>query len=365
MTAEKPAALAVVPQISDADAAAIERVVMGGDLAPLTASQRVHYVNMLCVKLGLDPALAPFEYLKLNGKLVLYTKKSATEQLRSINNISVSITARELVDGCYVVTAQASTPKGRIDESVGAVPLPSGAEAKANAMMKAETKAKRRVTLSICGLGMLDESELDTIRGAQERAQADVQESKLKQLKAQATAPQGEPRHQAFADIDPEHPSAPAAPEPQDGGYEARATAVAAEAQAQIAGAAKPKAAPKLVSGKMLQEFGQIKTLLRDESDGTDTLYYSILDQFGYKKSNEIPTMDDGRAVYKSMLAAHLTLKKKRANREEIEDIARKLGPDKFWSILGQDLSIDADALEQADEATQMRILERLREEAK
>jgi hypothetical protein len=29
--------------------------------------------------------------------------------------------------------------------------------------MKAESKAKRRVTLSICGLGMLDESETDTI----------------------------------------------------------------------------------------------------------------------------------------------------------------------------------------------------------
>ena len=30
-------------------------------------------------------------------------------------------------------------------------------------MMKAETKAKRRVTLSICGLGMLDETEVETI----------------------------------------------------------------------------------------------------------------------------------------------------------------------------------------------------------
>lgn len=30
--------------------------------------------------------------------------------------------------------------------------------------MKAITKAKRRVTLSICGLGMLDESELETIK---------------------------------------------------------------------------------------------------------------------------------------------------------------------------------------------------------
>jgi hypothetical protein len=32
--------------------------------------------------------------------------------------------------------------------------------------MKAETKAKRRVTLSICGLGFLDESELESVRGA-------------------------------------------------------------------------------------------------------------------------------------------------------------------------------------------------------
>src|SRR5574343_296815 len=33
-------------------------------------------------------------------------------------------------------------------------------------MMKAETKAKRRVTLSICGLGMLDETETATIQDA-------------------------------------------------------------------------------------------------------------------------------------------------------------------------------------------------------
>ena len=32
--------------------------------------------------------------------------------------------------------------------------------------MKAETKAKRRATLSICGLGLLDESEVETIPGA-------------------------------------------------------------------------------------------------------------------------------------------------------------------------------------------------------
>ena len=36
-------------------------------------------------------------------------------------------------------------------------------ENRANAMMKAETKAKRRVTLSVCGLGMLDETEAEPL----------------------------------------------------------------------------------------------------------------------------------------------------------------------------------------------------------
>jgi len=63
------------------------------------------------------------------------------------------------------VTAQATLPNGRSDESTGAVPIARlQGENLANALMKAETKAKRRVTLSICGLSVLDESELDGVR---------------------------------------------------------------------------------------------------------------------------------------------------------------------------------------------------------
>jgi hypothetical protein len=61
-----------------------------------------------------------------------------------------------------VVTARATMPDGRVDESIGALPIDKlQGEARANALMKCETKAKRRVTLSICGLGMLDESEIE------------------------------------------------------------------------------------------------------------------------------------------------------------------------------------------------------------
>jgi hypothetical protein len=148
----------------------IERVLMTGDLGKLTAEQRVVYYNAVCKSIGLNPLTRPFDYLNLNNKLVLYARKDATEQLRNMRGISLQIASREVIEGVYVVTATATmkTTLGiRTDEATGAVAIENlKGDAKANAMMKAETKAKRRVTLSICGLGMLDETEVETIPDA-------------------------------------------------------------------------------------------------------------------------------------------------------------------------------------------------------
>ena len=151
-----------------ADMSAIEQVLITGDLSKLTPEQRVTYYNRTCESLKLNPLTRPFDYLMLNSKLVLYARRDCADQLRRNQGISIKIVSREKVDDLYVVTAQASTPAGRCDESIGAVPLGPGVKGEnlANALMKGETKAKRRVTLSICGLGMLDETELDTIKGA-------------------------------------------------------------------------------------------------------------------------------------------------------------------------------------------------------
>jgi len=149
-------------------AATLEAVLLGGDLERLSPAERVAYYKSTCESLGLNPLTKPFQYLKLNGKTILYASKDCTEQLRSIRKVSVNIVAREAVEGCYVVTARAKLPDGREDESVGAVNIDGlKGEARSNALMRCETKAKRRVTLSICGLGMLDESEVDSIPGAQ------------------------------------------------------------------------------------------------------------------------------------------------------------------------------------------------------
>jgi hypothetical protein len=148
-------------------AALMEQVVIGGDLSKLSAADRLTYYRNVCESVGLNPLTKPFDYLTLSGRMVLYARKDATDQLRSLKGVSVQITGRERVEDVYVVTARAVTSDGRTDESTGAVTIGSlKGDALANALMKAETKAKRRVTLSICGLGMLDETEVETIPDA-------------------------------------------------------------------------------------------------------------------------------------------------------------------------------------------------------
>jgi hypothetical protein len=149
------------------DMGAIERVVALGDLSKLTPDQRAAYYFEICSSLRLNPLTRPFEYLMLSGKLVLYARKDATDQLRNLHRVSLEITSRETVGDLYVVTARARTVDGRTDEEIGAVNIKGLAgDALANAFMKASTKAKRRVTLSVCGLGVLDETELETVRDA-------------------------------------------------------------------------------------------------------------------------------------------------------------------------------------------------------
>lgn len=148
--------------------AMVEKVVIGGDLAALSPKERLEYYNQICASTGLNPLTKPFEYIKLNNKLTLYAKRDATDQLRKIHGVSIKIVGREKVDDLYIVTAQATDKGGRTDEAVGAVNLQGlKGDMAANAIMKAETKAKRRVTLSIAGLGLLDETEVSTIPGAQ------------------------------------------------------------------------------------------------------------------------------------------------------------------------------------------------------
>lgn len=146
----------------------LEKLILKGDLSSLSPPEKVQYYNGFCQRLGLDPFTQPFKILRLNGKEVLYCDRSGTQQLSKLHSVSHEIKTREVISDCYVVTAQASTPEGRHTESIGAVSIAGlKGDALCNAMMKAETKAKRRATLDLLGLGVLDETEIETIPIAQ------------------------------------------------------------------------------------------------------------------------------------------------------------------------------------------------------
>lgn len=158
-----------IPETRALSAETLESVMVQGDLSKLTPIQKVEWYKARCDAAGLDPRAQPFQYLSLQGKLILYATKAATDQLTGIHRLSVEIVNAQLdtQGGVYIVQARAKFPDGRTVDDIGAVTVNGlKGEPLCNALMKATTKAKRRVVLSACGLGMLDETELDTMPDA-------------------------------------------------------------------------------------------------------------------------------------------------------------------------------------------------------
>lgn len=172
----------------------LEQVIIKGDVSDLTPDQRVSYYNYLCKSLGLNPLTKPFDFIKIkkkieeNGKEVfkevvtIYANKDCAAQLKALRNVSIWRMETKIEEGCFVATAYARTLDGREDIDEGCAWVKGlASENLANARMKAVTKAKRRVTLSICGLGFLDESEIDSIPNAQPLLSPEQQETMTEQ----------------------------------------------------------------------------------------------------------------------------------------------------------------------------------------
>lgn len=177
-----------IPELPDR----IETLLMQGDLTGLSVPERLTFYKSLCRSLGLNPLTRPFEYIvftdrdqddetqgQAKGKMMLYARADCAAQLRKIYHVGTTVTSRQRNGEFFEVVAETYIhhPEGkRTDSSIGVVWLKkwkskngqsslvdlSGREL-ANAMMKAETKAKRRATFSICGLHILDETELEDL----------------------------------------------------------------------------------------------------------------------------------------------------------------------------------------------------------
>jgi hypothetical protein len=151
-------------------------LLLSSDITRLTQVERAKYCYFMAKRNGLDPSTRPFDIISAGGRTFVYANRSASDQLRKINQISLEVTERGMLNlggkddlGVYYVRCVATTPDGRRDEAVGAVNvIGQKGEALANSIMKCETKAKRRATLSIAGLGMPDETEISGIGGPSE-----------------------------------------------------------------------------------------------------------------------------------------------------------------------------------------------------
>lgn len=157
------------------ESAMVDSLVTRGDWSGLNPAERARVYTAVCKQHGLNPMSQPFAFLRLNGKEVLYANRGATDQLAAMHHVN-----RKIIDGPKIVdicgtkvalcTAEATLPNGRVETATATLPVVDPV----NLYMKLETKAKRRATLSLLGLGVLDELEIETIPGAERLAMGAV-----------------------------------------------------------------------------------------------------------------------------------------------------------------------------------------------
>jgi hypothetical protein len=145
----------------------LESLIVKGDCSALTPPQRVAYYRARCDAAGLDYRTQPLMFLTLQGKMILYATKGASDQLAANNGIVCEVLDQKTENGVRTVTVRSRTKDGRQTDEIGCVAVQNkSGDDLCNAYMKAVTKAKRRAVLSLCGLGMMDETEIETIPNA-------------------------------------------------------------------------------------------------------------------------------------------------------------------------------------------------------
>jgi len=136
-----------------------------GDLSILNENERMIYYNYMCDKIGLDPATRPFDFINLDGKIILYATKSCSDQLRLKHEISTESIEVYFHNNIVYCKATIVDKNGRKECAIGSEFLePDKKLNAADKIMKAETKAKRRATLSMFAISVLDETEIYSIQ---------------------------------------------------------------------------------------------------------------------------------------------------------------------------------------------------------
>ncbi len=138
------------------------------DLDTLSEEQKKQYYLSACNYLGVPPELnvLSFHFMDQGDgarKLVLYAKKGATDIIRNNLGISVIGLTKEVGNGEVTWVATGKNKEGRTEMSSGSKSI-DGLRGRSleSAIMWAQTKALRRMTLQFAGGGILDETEIES-----------------------------------------------------------------------------------------------------------------------------------------------------------------------------------------------------------
>lgn len=116
---------------------------------------------------------------------------------------------------------------------------------------------------------------------------------------------------------------------------EMRSAAQVAESDTALREAKKPRAKKKGAVGfDVLHHFKLIKQEMC-EASGNDSAYYSVLNSFGFEKSNEITDNDKAREVYKALGAERNRLLQEKESLAMLEHASEVLGARTFAELLG------------------------------
>lgn len=166
----------------------VRKVALSGNLKPLSESERWSYYEAYCKHLGLEPTTRPFDIMERDGKVSLYPNANCAAQLGEKMHLSFPEYKTEVIADCvFVYRVLAKTEDGREAWGTGAVPMGKLPLEIASAIKKAETQAKRRVTLSLGGLGLTDSDEMADIGASVAMAEPDTEKPKRRK-------PQPEPQ---------------------------------------------------------------------------------------------------------------------------------------------------------------------------
>lgn len=137
------------------------------DLESLNDQQRQDYIRNVCRHMGVPDnlnlvALTYVDDGEGPSRLVSYAKRGATENVRNTLDIKITSLTNQMIGGSIVFTATAVSGKGRQEISTGSKFIDGlTGTALDDAIMTAQTRALRRVTLQFIGAGVLDESEVN------------------------------------------------------------------------------------------------------------------------------------------------------------------------------------------------------------